>query len=752
MKHRRIAFSLLFVFLVAVAVIAQPRRPGTSSVPPPEKVEVVTDDDPLANFAEKGLPEPAVLALRPSAELARSVAPRILKNDPNSLAVLTGALQKAGFYIIDTNQKVLYRPTSAPIGAAFYDFEVAGMLRGTGFGFATTLEKISGLIANDGNLAQSRFSSLLLDDLRTARTSKDPQTQFIATLIFELGKGLSDLSTGTPAEARLNLIQASLIERIFLGDLMDAFERFSEQNASLLPARRVFGSDRIVSYLPASLSRIQPGPCEAISDVSTVAGYEGKIKKLGGTIFDKKAIPSFLTAPKEAIKQQFEKLAKGIGVANVVMSWAKLIMANMNIYAVITVEVPSLPLIRTKHNIREGEERTVTAKFGIDFKDSETVNCVGKAVKTVTGFSVEVPKDGPMRNVPVKWWAVEEGTGYSKFTEYPVRIEPLDGNSISRQVTNDVGENKIKLTGLKQKTNLEGLPVVPRAKNASLRVSVATENMDAKKDIPKLFGLGFDSAFDFFENAFGLKQVLGMLPDMFAKMALKTYKVGVPVRDWQPCSDDWGGYINYKKKLSKTVVVRSSRSSNGNSTGDGVRRIEKEATVSVVLNPRTPEDVEANKPLRPADYRVRGKYREVFEGSREADPCCGPEEGAFATKFRTGSITDFFGSFQAPFSLSFSGGDRDYSLGFHFMTESVDAHQYEFMEILETNCPLEYAEESSKDTDFPMFLEDDLAPGRYPERLSNTAGDLLKGSKEVPRPDGSIITWDWELARCKQMR
>jgi hypothetical protein len=154
--------------------------------------------------------------------------------------------------------------------------------------------------------------------------------------------------------------------------------------------------------------------------------------------------------------------------------------------------------------------------------------------------------------------------------------------------------------------------------------------------------------------------LIEVIPDILAKMPLKTYKVSVPVRDWQPCSDDWGGFVNYSLNHSQTIVVKANRSSNGNSTGDGIRRIVKDVLVNVVLNPRTPEEIVAKKDPKPADYRVRGLYSDIFEGSREGDPCCGPQEGNYTTKFRSGSETKFLTSFQKAFDLRFNGGDLDY--------------------------------------------------------------------------------------------
>jgi hypothetical protein len=404
-----------------------------------------------------------------------------------------------------------------------------------------------------------------------------------------------------------------------------------------------------------------------------------------------------------------------------------------------------MPLIRTKKTTEYEQQRTLTAKFRIDFKHADTINCVGKAVKTATGMEVEVPKDGPMKNVPVKWEPIMEGTGYSKFGGYPVTIVADDKKrgDISRQVTDDLGENKITLFGKPQDRNLEQEPVVPRAKKAALNVSVATEDMDASEDIPKIFWFGF-------EGDFGLKAIIEVVPDILSKMALKTYKVSVPVRDWQPCSDDWGGYVNYTKTLTSTIVVKANRTSNGNSTGDGIRRIVKNVVVNVVLNPRTPADIEAKKDPRPADFRVRGRYSDIFDGSREADPCCGPESGKFSTKFRSGDEATFLGSFQKRFDLRFVGGDRDYSLSFGFQSDLIDGTNHSFYEILSTDCPIEYSEEKSDYSPYQTMVGDVLPDGRYGDRFVSPAGDLLQGTKVVQPPDGSTVTWEWALARCRR--
>jgi hypothetical protein len=168
----------------------------------------------------------------------------------------------------------------------------------------------------------------------------------------------------------------------------------------------------------------------------------------------------------------------------------------MNIKADLQVEDP-MPLIRTKHNRNTGQERVVTAKFSIEFAGSEEINCTAKAAKLMTGLEVEVPDDGPLKDVPVIWEMLVEGDRYSRHAGYPVIVDAVDKTrgDTSRQRTNELGENKIKLTGKPQARNLEQEPVVPLATKADLRVSIATEKMDAGKDIPKVFSFGLGGKF-----------------------------------------------------------------------------------------------------------------------------------------------------------------------------------------------------------------------------------------------------------------
>jgi hypothetical protein len=48
------------------------------------------------------------------------------------------------------------------------------------------------------------------------------------------------------------------------------------------------------------------------------------------------------------------------------------------------------------------------------------------------------------------------------------------------------------------------------------------------------------------------------------------------------------------------------------------------------------------------------------------------------------------------------------------------------------------------------MVGDVLPDGRYGDRFVSPAGDLLQGTKVVQPPDGSTVTWEWALARCRR--
>jgi hypothetical protein len=770
MKH--VSTALIIILSLSFSVFGQPRRasPTARTGYPPEKIDANAESDPLADFPTKGLPEAYLFGDAASLELAKKAAAAIMKNDENSLPALIGALQKAGFHLIDKDQKILFQPSGIPNGAAFFDYEVAGMLRATQFGAVTTLDKMAGMLTGDDpQLKSLRLASLFLSDLRAASTltreriekmprdemSSTQQKAFLAALVLELGTQTGGLTT---TNSKINLIQASIIERRFLGDLAAAYSEFQSRQAFFIPQRPMVNSRDAVRFANASWSWPVQDPCKALEAIDKIQGYESKGRKVIKT-FDRvmntldtgeytdevaggilKKIPES-NQVKKMFEERFKKVADGFEKLNIVMSYVKLIAANMNIKADLQVEDP-MPLIRTKHNRNTGQQRVVTAKFSIEFTGSEEINCTAKAAKLMTGLEVEVPENGPLKDVPVIWEMLVEGNRYSRHAGYPVIVDAVDTTrgDTSRQRTNELGENKIKLTGKPQARNLEQEPVVPLATRADLRVSVATEKMDGGKDIPKIFSFGLG-------GKFGPGAIVEIAPEILGKMALRSFRVSVPVRDWQPCSEDWGGTITVHRELRKTVSELRKIEVNGNTSGTGLLRVSEIDDAEIVLNPRTRAEIESNAAEKPASVAARGVHSSIGEFIRAGDPCCGTEAGIFHTKLRRGEeFTYEKNNLTMASPIVFRGNQRDYTLMFLFHLDLIPVKVRKFGEVIESNCPLEGGWSRMEDSYWGYAVT--LPEGRWAERYVNPEGDVLSGSKTIKLPDGATATWTWKLARC----
>lgn len=739
-RIRFFAAAVMLCLTAAAAIVAQPKMFPLSSFKD-EKPGETDASDPLSAFPEKGLPEAAVIGANPSFKAGAEAARRIMKFEDDALPLLIAALQKGGFYIMDERDKVLYSPASGPgLDIGFFDFEVAGMLRGLGFGLGSSLDKLARGYSGDGSqMSPADVSRLMLTDIRAMRNSKDPHIQFNAGMLFEMSRLVpenGDLAAAAPSAIKLNMIQASLIERLLLLDLLTKFENLGGDSARVF--RKPSFATGELNFVNASWKRPTVGLCDAITDISSFK----KTVKTGKKVVDTVKTFGELTKDINTLdKIKNSQVVKGASVVNAAMAWAKVVMAFLNLVATFELEQP-MPLIRTKQSgNRVGETRNVKIKVVMNFNHSEFINCIGAAVGNHTDISVSVPKGGPMAGVTVSWEVMLSGKGYERFTSVPTFVDAANRGDISRQTTDANGENTIKLTGKPQPTDLSNQPVVPLPKRVSLNAKIALEKMDASKDIPKIVKLGLGTAID-------PLAVLEVVADLVTKIPIKAYNVKVPVRDWQPCTADWGGEITYKRELRTTIVVKGTRTSNGNSTGDGFRQIYENDNAVIALNPRTREEIEAKADRKPASFYVHGKRSDVFTGKREADPCCGPVEGKYNVSFRSGKETTYSEVFSHPSDVNYRAGQRDFSLTLGLSTPMFKAMQREFLEIDETNCPIDRESAFEDYKEGVLALSDRLEDGRYGERYFDETGEILVGSKTVTGPDKSTITWSWQLARC----
>ena len=156
-----------------------------------------------------------------------------------------------------------------------------------------------------------------------------------------------------------------------------------------------------------------------------------------------------------------------------------------------------------------------------------------------------------------------------------------------------------------------------------------------------------------------------------------------------------------------------------------------------------------NTDPKPASIIFHGKHSDVSDLFRGAEPCCGSTEGRFTTKIRKGDELEYHLMTKARVNVDYRGSERDYLLSFAFPSDNVmiPAKRHKFVEILETNCELDKG--WSEETETIWSTAYALNPGRYGQRLVNTEGQFLYGSKETTLVDGSKESWSWGLARCQ---
>ncbi len=757
-----IAIILLIAFSANI-LLAQRNKPGVPVVYKP-KVEKLEISDAANDFGEKGLPQPEIIGSNPSDGLAKHLAKEISKYDENSLPLLMTTLQKAGFYIIDDTQKVLYKPSYGKgMGLAFYDFEVAGMYKLSRSGGVTSLTKMMDAVGQKIPKFNSTAASLaVLEGIRASTKSENPIVRFYAKLVVEIGKTFPtpvDLMTVAPDKAQINLIQASLIERRLIGDFIayatkgnvGSLPSFNESNKRLAKNQHsdssFFNNVKFTNATFFRSNQDENKPC----DLDNLENVETDIQSTIATTANGKIVERILSEiPDTNLPEQKigigEKLGIGLGVLNAVLSWAKILVANSKVTATFDVQDP-LPLVRTKDQ-SPGEERKVKAKFEMKPNNIRQINCGRLAINAATGLEFSMPSSGPMTDKSTSWELMKIESG-----DFPVYLDSLDRTSVDKQQTDGDGITTVKLTGQPQYYDYSDLKLVKVPKQVKVKVSIAQKNMKDKgqetADVASMgVGVGFLVIPGTATPPGWILLIIGGVPEMMNRMKLVGFGYIVPVQDWQPCSEDWGGIINVKREYSKTIVIKSSRQSNGNGTGDGVRTIFEQDELDVTLNPRTAEEVLQKVPKKPADGVGKGIHSDITTTIREGDPCCGKAEGKWSTQVREGKIEKYSGITKGIFNVTGFFRERDYSISFNSNGFTFPSSEREFKEV-DSDCELERDEAFDKIEESTLDFSPSLMSGRYGQHILDSDGEILFGEKEIFDGSGAKYNWKWALARCK---
>lgn len=742
MKIRFASIVIVAIVFNGVAVFAQikkaPKIPASVTKFDPDAKSEEKPEDTANDFSENGLPQPKDFGGPPSDKLASALARELVKYDEDKLPLLMTTLQRAGFFIINEKNKVLYQPTTGQgMGLAFYDHEVAGMYKLSRRGIVSSYAKIAAKMGRDTpEFPPTRIQTLLIDDLRIAANSTNKEVRFWARLIVELGRNAAtpvDLLANPSADAPISIIQASLIERRLIGDIIAFAER---ANSRLMPFRQTRNETEFVN----AAFRLD-GPCQPNNVESLVMD--------GASLGITTAHGKFLEAVGETLSEKgsatLGKISNGLFLVNLALGWAKLAAALTSVKGEIKIADP-MPLERTK-NANEGQSRVMTAKLWSEVGNKSWLNCVRLALNTATGLDFSMPNDGPLAQRDVAWELTGKssfaGQGSSKTGKFDnfVNLKPPEGanRDASQQISDDNGESKMELVGAPKIPTVINKPVVPVRKKASVRVSVA---LKAKKDTEQNFiDLGGAVIGTLMGGPLG---VLGSVPEIGFRMKFPVKTLNAPVKDWELCTSDWAGTIDYKRIFHTAYSVKTT-------VQQGTQTIDEKTEITWVLNPRT-RDMPANTPPIPATTYIDVENRSLFEGRGESDVCCdkvaSKEQGA---RVRELIETTYSGQTESNIFPELADGMWLSVVAVFLKADQFVGKYHRSFTVSESVCAVDadMTAETTRDQWINVAFEQ-LTRTKTDRRLSNNGEGVeeLTGSETFDDPRGGTITYQWSLARC----
>lgn len=706
----------------------------------PDAVENIEMIDSGNKFAEKGLPEPADFGGAPSDKLAAALAREISNYNEDRLPLLITMLQRAGFFIINNERKTIYQPTTGNgMGLAFFDFEVAGMYKLSRRGFVTSIEKMAAAITKDSpEISSSVVADLIVKDLRTSANSTNKIVRFWARLIIELGKASPnpvDLTVGDVKSAPLNIIQASLLERRLIGDIAALAMKMSASSPFTKPGNNIF--------ITASYSNHRVLPDCQLNDVE---GLIMDAASLGLTIGYDQLIKYIQTIISTKAGEVLGKVASGLGTLNTVLSWVKLVAALMSLKGSLTIEDP-MPLVRTRNAV-EGQSRMMTARVWAEVGNLSYLNCVRLALNASTGLDFSMPNDGPLADRDISWelkgessFAGQKSSQTGEFDNFVNLKAPSDvaQRDPTKQITNANGESRMQLVGAPKIPAVINKPVVPVRKRATVSVAVAFKSArDTMQNLIDSGGAALGVALS------GPGAILGILPEIGYRTKWEVRRLTAPVTDWELCTDDWAGVVEYTRRFSKTEVVNSL-------SRKGTRRINEFLRATWEVIPRTRRMPADTAPI-PANLTVTIRNSDIFEGIGEADVCCDDkatkESGVRIREAITHEVNTSTKEF-LEIKLS-----RNLLLSIFPKVSSFDAFRgpkRRSLTVSESVCPVDpdaNSETVTEEIALPLLISLENSKTERQLTREENGVEIIFGSDTFDSPGGGEITYTWWLARC----
>lgn len=558
------------------------------------------------------LPQPLALPAGNTDEVAAMLAQKVAAKTEESIPALLTALQLSGFFVTNKDGSTFLAPPDGKgQGLTINGWEIASAAKMFGGGRQTTLNDLDGSLKLIPFLNQAKAGDKILDGLRRhADNQTNPYLRVWARFTIELGKNSAakyDITANAKAEdVTLDAVQNLIILRRLYGDLFAAAEKYKN------PTRRAASeSNQVVQFVNANFSkdsnafqfteanydyseivenRFAPAdekkeiPCKMDGDAPIVMDAVATASGIGfGELIGylEGALP-------EVTGDALGKYSKVVGIANILLAYAKFLQTYAALETTLTLE-DGAPLVRTK-NSTPGARKNLKAEVRMNIGNWQIYNCFRTAINLI-GIDFATVNDGPAGGIGVTWH-LDEGGGkdvYSNaggltgneqivgLTQGGGRIQD-QGTSAGTRGANRVGNQTYTKTdgdGVARMI-LEGSPqrnakigkLNTVMKRAKVRTTVKMKAGDLK-------GESVDVAGQFFG---GLPGLITMPLELLYRMDwASTASLVVPVQDWEECEGGWYGTITY----TKTETSQYSESLPGGSKGGNMRYV---AQAEIKLN------------------------------------------------------------------------------------------------------------------------------------------------------------------------
>lgn len=475
-------------FQTITPIQSEPNSP--ESTPTPIPIEAQLPEPPARLPILEGTPEEQAVAL----------AEAVGSDSPDPLAGWLTVYDAFGIPVFGSDDIPLGTTGDDPVGPPFWRVWYMSGMSASGFGFLLT--DFVKVFAEPGDVSfnSQEFGTVLLEDLRAAAISDDPQVRlfglFTAEVVKRRGAAVDLLDPGVTADHVV--ISGDLAELLSWVVIRGLVFSLAETETASLGARLRPAYQQGVSYRPQ-----QEGiPCSEMWGNEEITKWANWVlSKLGGGIeipfvgevtsgiVDK--VQEYL-GTSESVREKTGKIASKVGTVA-----AALTLAMMLSSLELTTDADFV-LERTKLASAHGKEGTIffvlTMNPGKLPDGDNLIACVSSFLLNVLGISLSFPVDGV---VPGAELVFEPGKGFGQvaFAECggEAYVQFPEARQL-RQDTDQFGQAALDVQGCRQKRNFPD-EAPPYMREFSIYVSGQPEAVTGET-IANIFfgGLSFGAA------------------------------------------------------------------------------------------------------------------------------------------------------------------------------------------------------------------------------------------------------------------